>query len=444
MPTILEEYVSKHQGSARRHQEAREVFPAGVTHDNRYATPFPLCVTHGEGPLKWDVDGNEYVDYVMGHGALILGHSHPSIVSAVSDQMGKGTHLGASTEQEVRWGNAIKALMPYAEKMRFHSSGTEATLMAFRLARAFKGKNKIVKFQDHFHGWHDYAMAGSDRGAPGIPQSTFDSMIIIPVGDLGAVQRTLEQDDDIAAVILEPTGAHFGQQPLDLPGFLVGLRELTSKHEVLLIMDEVVTGFRIAPGGVQTLFGVEPDLTTLAKVAAGGLPGGVVVGKAEIIDRMAFRDDPQWDNTERLYHPGTFNANPLSAVAGATCLEMLANQGINAKADAMAARLKVGLNEILSKNEVPGHAHGMASLVHLVMADCDCDRNICNMPYPDIKKAIANPMVTSLKRDLQNKGVDMMGRSGFIVSAVHTEQHVDRTLEAFEASLGTLRAEGAL
>ena len=355
--------------------------------------------------------------------------------------MSRGTHLGASTEQEVRWGSAIKALMPYVEKMRFHSSGTEATLMAFRLARAYTGKDKIIKFQDHFHGWHDYALAGSDRPAPGIPATTWESMVILPVGDLDAVARTLKEDD-IAAVVIEPTGAHFGQLPLSLPDFLVGLRELTERHEALLIMDEVVTGFRIAPGGVQGLYGVRPDLTTLAKIAAGGLPGGVVGGKAEIIDLMAFRDDPKWDNTSRVYHPGTFNASPLSAVAGATCLEMIALQDINGRADAMATRLKVGMNDILSKNEVAGHARGLASIVHLVLEDCDCDRSTCTMPYQEIKGAIASPAMTSLKRALLNNGIDIMGRNAFLVSAVHQEKDIDRTLDAFEKSLDAVRREG--
>ena len=373
-----------------------------------------------------------------------MGHSHPDVVKAVAEQMAKGTHLGANTEQEVRWADAIKALMPYVEKMRFHSSGTEATLMAFRLARAFTGKNKIIKLQDHFHGWHDYAMAGSDRGAPGIPQSTWDSMIIVPAGDLGAVQRALESDNDIAAIILEPTGAHFGQLPLELPDYLLGLRDLTTKHGALLIMDEVVTGFRIHPGGVQTLYGVQPDLTTLAKIAAGGLPGGAVAGRADIIDMMAFTGDAAHDSVERVYHPGTFNANPLSAAAGYTALELVAQGNINRNADAMAARLKAGMNDILTKNEVAGHAHGIASIVQLVMADCDSDRGIYGMSHSEIKQATAAPRVTALKRSLQNNGVDIMGRSAFLVSGVHTEQQIDRTLESFERSLGEMRAEDAI
>ena len=444
MATILEEYIAKHPGSAQRYAEATRIFPGGVTHDNRYAQPFPLYLTHGYGPHKWDVDGNEYIDYVSGHGALLLGHSHPAVVAAVAEQITRGTHLGACTDEELRWARAIQALMPSIEKLRFHSSGTEATLMAMRLARAYTGKNKIIKLQDHFHGWHDYAMAGSDRPAPGVPAESWDSMVIVPSGDLEAVEDALNRDSDIAGLILEPTGAHYGQLPFDVPNYLKGLRELTAQHEVILIFDEVVTGFRASPGGAQVLYDVAPDLTTMAKIVAGALPGGAVGGKADIVDMIAHRGDPEWDNQNRVYHPGTFNGNPLSAVAGAVCLELIASQPINQRADAMAGRLKRGLNETLGKMEVSGHAHGIASMIHLVLADCDCDREICNMPHREIKEAVGSPGVTALKRSMQNNGVDIMGRDAFLVSATHTEADIDRTLAAVEKSLAEVRAEGLI
>ncbi len=442
MPTILEEYIAKHPGSAQRYSESTKVFPGGVTHDSRYAQPFPLFMTHGEGPLKWDVDGNEYVDYVSGHGALILGHSHPAIADAVSKQILRGTHLGASTDEEMRWAKAIQALVPSVEKLRFHSSGTEATLMAMRLARAYTGRNKIIKLQDHFHGWHDYAMAGSDRSSPGIPVESWSSMVIVPSGDLSAVEDVLSRNKDIAALILEPTGAHYGQLPFDVPNYLKGLRELTDRHEVVLIFDEVVTGFRASPGGAQVLYGITPDVTTFAKIVAGGLPGGAVGGKAEIIDMIAQRGDPDWDNTHRVYHPGTFNANPLSAAAGATALEMIASQPINQQADAMGARLKTGINELFGKMEVAGHAHGIASMIHVVLADCDCDREICTMSHAKISETVGSAVTTGMKRGLQNLGVDIMGRDSFLVSATHNEQEIDRTLEAFQNTLSAMRAEG--
>ena len=444
MGTILEEYVRKHPRSASRYQEARSVFPGGVTHDTRYVTPFPVFISHGRGPLKWDVDGNEYVDYVSGHGALLLGHSHPEIVSAVAAQVAQGTHLGASTEHELRWAQAIKRLMPSVEKVRFVSSGTEATMMGFRLARAYTGKNKILKFEEHFHGWHDYASVKAGTDVTGIPGTTAESVVTVPAGDTSGVEKVLSQDMDVAAVIVEPTGAHMGQLPLSVPKFLKDLREITNRYGVLLIMDEVVTGFRVSPGGAQVRFGIEPDMSTMAKIVAGSLPGGVVGGKSEVLDMIAHRNDPEWDNRKRIAHPGTFNANPLSAVAGTKCLEMVATQPINERADAMASRLKRGLNDVFSKMEVAGHAHGIASLLHLTFADCDCDREVCNMSYHDIHEADRRGVAMHLKRAFLNSSVDLMARGSFIVSASHREEEVDRTVAAFEKALAALRSDGVV
>jgi len=442
MSTILEQYIATHPGSAERYREAVGIFPGGVTHDNRYAEPFPLYITHGQGSRKWDVDGHEYIDYVSGHGALILGHSHPAIADAVAEQIRRGTHLGACTDEEVRWARAIMNLMPAIERVRFHSSGTEATLMAMRLARAYTGRNKVIKLQDHFHGWHDYAMAGSDRPAPGIPAESWGSMVIVPAGDLNAVEQAMERDSDIAAIILEPTGAHYGQLPFDVPTYLAGLRTLCDQHGVVLIFDEVVTGFRASSGGAQVRYGITPDLTTMAKIVAGALPGGAVGGKADIVDMIAQRGDPEWDNTERVYHPGTFNGNPLSAVAGATCLEMIAAEPINERADAMAARLKAGLNEVFTRMEVSGHADGVASMSHLTLADGDVDGEVGSDVNRRIKVAAGSAAVTGIKRALQNHGVDIMGRDAFLVSATHNEADIDATLAAFEATLAEVRAEG--
>ncbi|MCZ6867788.1 MAG: aminotransferase class III-fold pyridoxal phosphate-dependent enzyme [Chloroflexi bacterium] len=441
MATIDQEYLNKHPKSAQLFQESAEVFADGVTHDTRYVTPFPVVMTHASGPTKWDVDDNEYVDYVCGHGALILGHSHPAISSAVAEQVGKGTHLGGNTELELRWAKAIKALVPSVEKLRFHSSGTEATMMAMRLARAYTEKNKVIKFQDHFHGWHDYANAGSDGGIGGIPKATWESMIVLPPGDVSVVEETLARDKDVAALITEPTGAHMGQYPLHVPDFLHQLREVTERYGVLLILDEVVTGFRLSSGGAQVRYGVKPDLTTMAKIVAGGLPGGVVGGKAEVIDMIAHRGDPIWDSTRRVAHPGTFNANPLSAVAGATCLEVLAREPINERADAIADRLRKGLNEVLAKMEVTGVAHGVSSLVLVAFGVESDPEEVWKIPHETLHTAAKPGAPQGFKRAMLNAGVDIMGGRGFIVSAAHREQDVDKTLAAFERCLSSMRQE---
>ena len=441
MTTINEEYLSKHPKSAELAKESAQVFADGVTHDTRYVTPFPLVITHASGPLKWDVDGNEYVDYVSGHGSLILGHSHPAIASAVAEQVTKGTHLGGNTELELRWARGIKALMPSVEKVRFHSSGTEATMMAMRLARAYTNKNKVIKFQDHFHGWHDYASAGSDAGTGGIPSTTWESMIVLPDGDIRVVEDTLSRDNDVAAIILEPTGAHMGMYPLHVPEFLHQLREVTQRHGVVMIMDEVVTGFRLSKGGAQVRYNVSPDLTSMAKIVAGGLPGGAVGGKAEIIDMIAHRGDPTWDSTRRVAHPGTFNANPLSAVAGSTCLEMLAREPINDKAEATAGKLRAGLNEVFAKLEVPGVAYGAASLVAMAFGVESDPEDMWKLSAKEMHEAGKPGVVPGFKRAMLNVGVDTMGGRGFIVSAAHRDEDVDRTLAAFEETLSNMRRE---
>ena len=443
MSGILDEYISKHPGSAQRYAAAVRLLPGGVTHDVRYAQPFPLFMTHGQGPLKWDVDGNEYVDYVSGHGALLLGHSYPAITEAVSHQVMLGTHLGANTDAELRWAKAITALLALGREGavsqfgdRGHADGHAACPRLYRQVEDHKAPGPLPRLARLRHGRVRPCSPGNSRSQLG------------KHGDCPCREperrgnKPLANDQDIAGLILEPTGAHFGQLPFDPEDYLLGLRELTEQHEAALIFDEVVTGFRASPGGSQVRYSVSPDLTTMAKIVAGGLPGGAVGGRAEIMDMMTHRGDPDWDANRRLYHPGTFNGNPLSAAAGATCLELIADHPINRQADAMAGRLKQGLNDIFGRMEVAGHAHGIASMIHVVMADCDCDRETCSMPHSKIKETTASPAVTSLKRGLQNQGVDIMGRGSFLVSAVHGEEHIDRTLEAFQDTLQALRAEG--
>ena len=441
MSTIEERYHQTHPKSAGLYQRALQCFPNGVTHDIRYLRPFPIYATHAQGGRKWDVDGNEYVDFFMGHGALILGHSHPDIVKSLQEQAAKATHSGACHELEVRWAELIKQLIPSAEKVRFHSSGTEATHMAMRLARGYTGKSKIIKFQSHFHGWHDYAVKASAGTQTGIPSATWDTMVVLPPNDIGLVEKTLQEDKDIAAIILEPTGANFGALPIP-PSFLHELRDVTTKHGVLLIFDEVVTGFRVSPGGAQARYGVTPDLTTMAKIVAGGMPGGAVTGKAEIMNMLAFTDDPEWNTKKRIAHQGTFNANPMAAAAGVTCLNLIATQPINAKADAMAKRLKDGLNHLLQRMEIPGCISGVASIVEVKIGKpCDCDREVCTMPHKDIQETIRPAFTSKLRLALINGGMDTSRGTLLMVSAAHTEKDIDDTVNAYEDALTALRKE---
>jgi glutamate-1-semialdehyde 2,1-aminomutase len=453
MPTILETYERIHPRSSALFKEALDIFPGGVTHDTRHATPFPIFVERASGCRKWDADGNEIIDYVSGHGALLLGHSHPTIVSAVREQIERGTHFGASHELEIEWGRMVQRLIPSAERLRFTNSGTEATQMAVRLARARTGRSKLVKFENHFHGWSDTVTGAIVPGAEfpraaGVPQQALADQIILPPNDALAVERTIEENPDIAAIILEPTGAHMGKTPIE-PDFLHALRFLCSRAGVILIFDEVVTGFRASPGGVQALYGVTPDLTTLAKILAGGLPGGAVAGRADLLNRIAHSDDPEWDRAERVEHPGTFNANPLSAAAGTACLGILAAGEANAHADKMSRLLSRQLNAVMKQLGVPGCVYGAATILHVLLgADCLPPLDGITWQWPGeerrwVPRMAPGPTV-ALKRALLNEGVDLMSDGRLIVSAVHSEADVEMTAASFERALIQILAEEIL
>ena len=323
---IIQAYRAKTPGSAALAAEARELLPSGIVHDARHLEPYGIYVVRAEGSRKWDQDGNEYVDYAGGHGALLLGHGRPEVLAAIQEALPEGTHPGANHEREVRWAQIVRELVPCAERVRFTSSGTEATHMALRLARARTGKHKIVRFKGHFHGWHDHMTSGYTShfdGAPtaGVLPDLAAQVILLPPGDREATRAAFEADDDIAAAILEPTGGSFGLVP-HTPEFLGFLRELTAKHGVVLIFDEVITGFRVSPGGAQAYFGVTPDMSTHAKIVAGGLPGGAVAGRKELLDDLDFYATRE-SGREKIFHPGTFNANPVSAAAGTAALTIV-------------------------------------------------------------------------------------------------------------------------
>lgn len=448
MTTILDRYRQLHPRSASLHAEAVRFFPNGVTHDVRYATPFPIYVEHAAGSRKWDVDGHEIIDYVMGHGALLLGHAHPEVTRAVAEQLQKGTHYGACQEMEMRWAGWVQRLVPSAQVVRFTSSGTEATMMAVRLARAFTGRQMLVRFNGHFHGWNDnvvgYASAPeAPPEAVGILPAALQRQVLVPQHDREALRRALEEPDGVAAVIIEPTGAHYGAVPMD-PAFLADVRELTERTGALLIFDEVVTGFRVAPGGVQALFGVLPDVTCLAKVLAGGLPGGAVVGRREVLSLLDFGDD-EWNLKRRIPHPGTFNANPLSAAAGSTCLSIIADGRPQERAADLCRRLCQGMNAALRRAEVPGCAYGFSSMFHITMGhevpppEDDFLWRWDDRPGPRVP-GTARGLLEALKRGMLNRGVDLMRNDG-LVSAVHSEEDVEATLAAFEETLADMRHE---
>ena len=439
--SITREYVARHPRSAALYREALDVFPGGATHEVRRVLPFPVFMTRGSGALKWDADGHEYVDYVMGHGALLLGHGHPELVAAAAAQLPHGTQLGANTEHEIAWARAVRALMPSVERIRFHSSGTEATMMAIRIARACTGRDRIVTFADHFHGWHDYVAGGSGRyPATGVPGAARATVTTLPAADPDAVDRALAAGDT-AAVMLEPTGGAMGYYAVD-PAFLHRLRDVTTRRGALLIFDEVVTGFRVSKGGAQERYGVRPDLTTLAKILAGGLPGGATGGRADLLNVLSF--PPDVDPGRRVGHPGTFNASPLSAAAGARCLQLLADGAANDAAERAARRLRHGIAAAIAAAGVTAFCHQRASIVWIVFGSAwDGDAELCAAPRQALAEGRAPRYTEPFKRALLNRGVDALGGT-FIVSAVHTDAQIDRTADAVEDALRRMRADGVL
>ncbi len=417
-----------------------------ITHDIRHMKPFPVYIERAQGTRKWTADGQELIDYWMGHGALLLGHGHPVILEAVHEQLDRGTHYGACHELEVRWAELVQRLVPSAERVRFTISGTEATQLALRLARAHTGKPKVVKFEGHFHGWHDYALAGVKPPydvplSSGIPGESLAQVLLCPPNDLAALDTLLAGRQDVAAVILEPGGGSSGTIPTDA-AYLQGLRDLTRRHGVVLIFDEVITGFRYAPGGVQQVVGVTPDMTTLAKIIAGGLPGGAVTGQAAILDRLAFGEDPAWNRKERVAHAGTYNANPLSAAAGIAMLEFIADGMAHQRANQTARALRQELAGVWRRLGVPGCVYGEASILNYSLEPALETPPTAGTRDHRRLQVLANPdAYHALRCGLILNGVDICPQHGWI-SAVHTDEDVQRTVQAFEKALLLLREDG--
>jgi len=440
LPTIDQQFEERFAVMGPLRERAAKVFPAGVTHVARTAQP--IYIDRALGSHKWDVDGNELIDYWVGHGSLLLGHSHPAVVEAVQKQMAKATHPGGCHELEIEWAELVCQLVPCAEMVRFTGSGSEATLMALRLARMFTGKRKLLKFIGHFHGWTDNLVIDANppygEVEPGILAAVADSVLSIPPNNVEALKLALE-DNDICACMLEPTGGHFGQVPIQ-GEFLRTLRESTKQAGVLLIFDEVISGFRVAPGGAQGHYGIKPDLTTLAKVLAGGLPGGAVVGRADLIDLLAYGK-----SGKRYRHPGTFNGNPLSASAGIAALKIVATGEPQRRANEVAATLRHEINRICAEQSVDWCVYGEFSRLCL-LTDYDGPRPSTDdfIPYSgDMHKLEATnaTLAKATRQALLLNGVDSQPLRG-MTCAAHTDEDIARTLEAFEATIGMCKAEG--
>ena len=448
---IIGAYRERTPGSEELAREANQLFPSGITHDARNVDPYGIFVSRAQGPHKWDVDGNCYIDYFGGHGALLLGHHHPVVTEAVRTALDEGTQFGASHPREVQWARAIQRLVPSAERIRFTSSGTEATLMAVRLARAFTGKQTLMRLKGHFHGWHDQMASGytnhfDGSPTPGVLPGVAEKTVLVNPGDLAAIRAAFAGDNDIAAVIYEPTGSSFGQVPLGAE-FAQELRRLCTEHGVLLIFDEVVTGFRATKGGAQMAFNVCPDLSSFAKIVAGGLPGACVAGRKDILDLLDFQASAR-AGREKIGHPGTFNANPVSAAAGTAALTVIAETDAADRASATAAALRDKMNAVLAEAKVPWAVYGTFSGFHLFVNPSRLDIGPYNfdpdkIPLEDMKNQ-PKDLVNKLRLAMLVNGVDLNPRGGGLLSCTHTGDDVANTTAAFREAVRMLQQEGEL
>ena len=415
--TLLEEWAAADPRSMALHERARRVIPGGITHDVRHARPSPVAIVSARGSHKTDADGHDLVCYVMGHGALLLGHEPPPVVEAIERASRQFLHAGSSHEGEVAWAERICALVPSVDLVAFTSSGTEATMLALQVARGFTGRDRVLRIEKHFHGWHDTAAFSRDD-VPGIPAALGQVVTVVPP-DLEAVEAVLA-GRDVAALILEPTGASFGTVPVSFE-FLAGLRGLTRDAGTLLVFDEVISGFRWSPGGVQQLAGVMPDLTTMAKIVAGGMPGGALGGSSEVMEVLAFRPGHQ----VKVKHPGTHNGHPLAAAAGSAMLDAVSDGAAQDRSDETAEWLRRELNGALARADVGGSVEGASSTFRVELDVED--------PNHDVFHALHAGMLL--------EGVHFFRGAGF-VSTAHTEADVDRTVTAFERTVRRLQADG--
>ncbi|MEX0310566.1 MAG: aspartate aminotransferase family protein [Tateyamaria sp.] len=419
---------------------ARAALPGGVSHELRYREPHPVFITRAKGAEKWDAEGRRYIDFKMGSASQMLGHGHPAVVEALREQASRAIFSADCHEAEVLWAEWVNRLVPCAERTRFCASGSEATMLAIRLGRAFSGKERVLRIDGHYHGWHDHALKGAKPGSDtptslGVPQAISD-LIEVCAADPQAMESAL-QDTSIGTVIIEASGANYGSVPLPTDR-LKALHDVARKAGVVVIFDEIITGFRWSPGGRQARDEIVPDLTALAKIVTGGLPGGAVCGRAEIMELMnnATRRDGQ---SPPVSHKGTFNASPLIAAGAVAAMPLLATGEAQAQADAMAARMREGMNAAFADAGIEGLAYGDSSIFHLHFGRSRLD----NLTPAQIRGLPAG-QVKAYRDGMLARGVDTMAYTSGLTSAAHTPALIYEALAAFHGTLGDMVAQGVL
>ena len=415
-------------------EKARQVIPGGVNSPVRAFKAVggdPLFFARGQGAVLVDVDGNEYIDYVCSWGPLILGHAHPEIVREVQEAAKNGTSFGAPNPHEVELARLVVESVPGIEKVRMVNSGTEATLSALRLARAFTGRDLIVKMDGCYHGHVDALLvkAGSGvatlglPGTPGVPARVVEQTLVVPYNDLDAFAKLAKgRGKEIACVIVEPVAANMGVVP-PRPGYLEGLREITAKHGILLVFDEVITGFRVALGGAQELYRISPDLTTLGKILGGGLPIGAYGGREEIMDRVA----PEGD----VYQAGTLAGNPLAMRAGIAMLKGLRAPGVYATLEKLSARLAQGLAAAAEESGTQARVTRVGSLLTLFFTAHD------PVDWQSASRSDTRRFAAYFRRMIE-RGIYLAPSQyeALFVSLAHTDDQIEKTIatarEAFK------------
>jgi glutamate-1-semialdehyde 2,1-aminomutase len=431
------------EASAALYNASREVVPGGVgSNDRSLVRPHPIFITHGAGSRIWDVDGNEYIDYLLAYGPLVLGHAHPRIVEAAGRQLARGSVYGIPHRLELEVGELLADLFPSVEMVRFSSSGTEAVLAAMRLARAATGRSLVVKFEGQYHGWLDqvaisYAPAAEDAGPAGAPaavplsegqpEGTFGDTIVAQWNDPEALDRLFaERGSEIAAVLTEPIMCNFGViEPV--PGYLARLRELCDRADSVLIFDEIQTGFRVHLSGVQGMYGVTPDLTCLGKSLSGGFPISAVGGRRAIMELIADR---------RVFHAGTYNSNPLCLAAIPAVVSVLSETGTYERMQHLSERLREGLADLLRPSG--GYVQGTSTMFGVGFGPGPG----CNMRelwHNDAER------ILDLKRELWLRGVytKPTPRDIWYVSTAHTDEDISDTLDRAHMAIAALTGEGA-
>lgn len=424
--------------SADLFARAQEILVGGVNSPVRAFRAVggqPLIIDRASGSRLWDADGREYLDYVCSWGALILGHAHPDVVGAIADQARRGTSYGMTSPLEIELAERIARAIPSIERIRFVSSGTEATMSAIRAARAFTKRDLILKFEGGYHGHSDSFLVEAGSGlatlgissSPGVPQALASLTLNAPYNDAAAFERIFaEYEGKIAAVIVEPVAANMGVVP-PAPGFLEALRRITEREGALLIFDEVITGFRLAYGGAQNVYGVQPDMTALGKIIGGGLPVAAYGGRRDIMDQIA--------PLGPVYQAGTLSGNPLAMCAGIATLALLEDPTFYEPLNARAERLASGLREALRESDMPGQVNAAGSLITLFFAA---------EPVPDYVGARKSDTTrfAAFFREMLARGVFLPPSQfeALFVSAAHSDEDISRTLAAVRESLRAVAA----